>query len=128
MAPAIARAKYIRIAPRKVRLVADLIRGKKVAEARTILHFTIKRGAPIMVKVLESAVANAENAAAEKRERINADDMIVERVFVDEGPTLRRFSPQPRGRATRIRKRSSHITLSIADTKKKLSIADTKKK
>ena len=116
MASAIARAKYLRVAPRKVRLVADLIRGKSVAEARNILHYTVKKSAPLITKVLESAVANAESAAAEKRERINTDDMIISRIFVDEGPTLRRFTPQPRGRATRIRKRSSHITLTIADT------------
>jgi len=110
---ATARAKYLRIAPRKVRLVADLIRGKKVSEARTILFYTVKRAAPLISKVLESAVANAESAAAEHRERVNTDDMVVSRIWVDEGPTLRRFSPQPRGRATRIRKRSSHITLHI---------------
>jgi len=115
MASAIAKAKYLRVAPRKVRLVADLIRGKRVFEARNILLYTVKRGAPLLSKVLESAVANAESAAADRREKINTDEMVVARVWVDEGPTLRRFSPQPRGRATRIRKRSSHITLTIAD-------------
>jgi len=118
MASAIARARHLRVAPRKVRLVADLIRGKSVAEARSILLYTIKRAAPIISKVLESAVANAENAAAERRARINTDDMIVEKIYVDEAPTLRRFNPVPRGRATRIRKRGSHVTLSIADRPK----------
>ncbi|MCX5771999.1 MAG: 50S ribosomal protein L22 [Candidatus Hydrogenedentes bacterium] len=115
MAAAIARAKWLRIAPRKMRLVVNLIRGKTVGEARSILLYTVKRGAPIVGKVLESAVANAESAAAERRERINTDDMIVTKVYVDEGPTLKKFQPQPRGRATRIRKRSSHVTLTIAD-------------
>ena len=119
MAAAIARAKWLRIAPRKVRLVVDLIRGKKVSEARAILLYTVKRGAPIVSKVLESAVANAESAAAEKRERISTDDMIVSKVYVDEGPTQKKFRPQPRGRATRIRKRASHVTLAISDSEKK---------
>lgn len=105
----------MRIAPRKVRLVVDLIRGKTVGEARSILQYTVKRGAPIVSKVLESAVANAENAAAERRERINADDMVITKVFVDEGPTQKKYQPQPRGRATRIRKRTSHITVTISD-------------
>lgn len=115
MATAVARARYLRIAPRKVRLVADLIRGKRVAEARDILDFTVKRAAPIVRKVLDSAVANAENAAAERRERVNTDDMVIRTICVDEGPTVRRYRPQPRGRATRIRKRSSHVMLAIAD-------------
>ena len=118
MAAAIARAKWLRIAPRKVRLVVDLIRGKSVGEARSILLYTVKRGAPIVSKVLESAVANAESAAAERRERINTDDMIITKVYVDEGPTLKKFQPQPRGRATRIRKRASHVTLTISDASK----------
>ena len=118
MAAAIARAKWLRIAPRKVRLVVDLIRGKSVGEARTILLYTVKRGAPIVSKVLESAVANAESAARERRERINTDNMIISKVYVDEGPTLKKFQPQPRGRATRIRKRASHVTLTISDESK----------
>lgn len=118
MAVFTARAKFLRVAPRKVRLVADMIRGKKVAEARTILEFAVKRGSPILNHLLASAVANAESLAAEKRERINTDDMVVGTVFVDGGPTLRRFQAQPRGRANRIRKRTSHITLSITDAKK----------
>jgi len=115
MAAAMARARFLRIAPRKVRLVADLIRGRRVSEARTILGFTVKRAAPLLRKILESAVANAENAAAEARERVDTDEMIIDRIIVDGGPTGRQYRPQPRGRATRVRKRSSHVTLSIAD-------------
>ena len=115
MAVSQARAKYLNIAPRKVRLVADLIRGKKVSDARVILDFTVKRAAPILNKLLAAAVANAESIAAEHRERIDTDEMIIRRILVDGGPTTRRFQPQPRGRATRIRHRSSHITLLIAN-------------
>ena len=114
MAGSEVRARFLRIAPRKVRLVADLIRGKTVSEARDILQFTVKRGAPILGKLLASAVANAESLAAERRERIDTDEMVVDRIFVDGGKTERRFQPAPRGRATRIRKRSSHVTLSLA--------------
>lgn len=115
MAVTQARAKYLNIAPRKVRLVADLIRGKKVSEARVILDFTVKRAAPLLNKLLASAVANAESIAAEHRERIDTDEMLIRRIFVDGGPTGRRYQPQPRGRQHRIRKRSSHITLTIGD-------------
>jgi large subunit ribosomal protein L22 len=114
MATAIARVRYLQMAPRKVRLVADLIRGKSVADARDLLSATVKTAAPPMRKVLNSAVANAESKAAETRERINSDEMVVELVKVDEGPTGRRFRPRARGRATRVRKRTSHITLKIS--------------
>jgi large subunit ribosomal protein L22 len=115
MAESKTRARFLHIAPRKARLVADLIRGKQVSEARTILEFTIKRSAPMISKLLESAVANVESAAKERRERIDTDAMIVKEIYVDGGPTLRRFAQQPRGRATRIRKRTSHVTIAITD-------------
>lgn len=115
MAMALARARMIRVAPRKVRLVADMIRGKKVAEARDILLYTPKGAAPLVKKVLDSAVANAENAAAEKRERIDSDEMVVSMIQVNGGPTLTRYQPAPRGRAHPIRKRTSHIELIISD-------------
>lgn len=115
MATAVARGKGIKIAPRKVRLVADMIRGKTVAEARDILHFTVKAAAPVLGKLLESAAANAQTAAAEERERIDPDEMVVNRILVDGGPTTMRWSPQPRGRATRLRKRTSHVKLSISN-------------
>lgn len=115
MATATARGRTIRIAPRKMRLVADMIRGKKVAEARDILKFTPKVSAPILGKVLESAVANAENAAAETRERIDTDEMIVQTIMVNEGQTIKRFRPRARGSASRIRKRTSHVVLTIGE-------------
>lgn len=103
------------IPPRKARLVADLIRGKKVSEAREILYFTTKASAPIVRKVLESAVANAENTAAEARERVDTDEMIVETIMVNEARTVKRWRPAARGRAVPRRKRSSHIQLTISD-------------
>jgi large subunit ribosomal protein L22 len=115
MAQAKASAMGVGIPARKTRLVADLIRGKKVGEARAILEFTRKASAPVIRKVLDSAVANAENRAAERRERIDTDEMVVLRIEVGEGRTIRRFQPSCRGRALPIRKRSSHIRLEIGD-------------
>lgn len=115
MATAKASVMGLRIAPRKARLVANLIRGKKVVEARSILEFTLKKSAPVIGKVLESAVANAEFAANEKKERIDTDEMIVNFIVVNEGRTARRFRPAARGRATRIRKRTSQVALTITD-------------
>jgi len=100
---------------RKVRLVVDMIRGKKVSEARAILVFSLKGSAPAVKKLLDSAVANAENAAAERRERVNTDDMIVSFAVVNEGRTLRRFIAGPRGRAMRTRSRSSQVQLTLSD-------------
>ncbi len=101
-------AKYVRTAPRKLRLVADLIRGKSVNEARVILQFTAKRAAATLQKVLESAIANAENNA-----ELDAEDLNVYRVFVDEGPTMKRWIPRARGRASGVKKRTSHITVVV---------------
>lgn len=115
MLQARATLRNLRVSARKARLVADMIRGKRVIEARDILQFTLKRSAEPMRKLLDSAVANAENAAAEKRERINTDDMVVRSIMVGDGRTLRGFIGAPRGRASRIRKRSCHIALVIAD-------------
>lgn len=111
MAVAVARTKTVRIAPRKMRLVADLIRGRKVVDARDVLAYTLKGAAPVILKVLEAAVANAENAAVERRERVDTDAMVISTILINEGPTLRRYRPVPRGRATRIRKRTSHVEL-----------------
>lgn len=105
-----AKAKYIRQSPYKVRLVLDLVRGLPVEDARDVLEFTNRRAAPTIRKVLESAVANAEHNLA-----LDADELFVAEAFADEGPTLKRFRPRARGRATRIRKRTSHITIVVAD-------------
>ncbi|MBO6304668.1 MAG: 50S ribosomal protein L22 [Selenomonadaceae bacterium] len=104
-------AKYVRIAPRKVRVVIDLIRGKKVDEAFAILKFTPKAGAEVLTKVLKSAVANAENNFD-----MDSDLLYVKTAFVDGGPTLKRVHPRSRGQAFKILKRTSHITI-IVDEK-----------
>ncbi|MDD6118942.1 MAG: 50S ribosomal protein L22 [Selenomonas sp.] len=104
-------AKYVRIAPRKVRVVMDLIRGKNVAEAFAILKFTPKAGADVVEKVLRSAVANAENNFD-----MDVDKLYVKTAFVDQGPTLKRIHPRSRGQAFKILKRTSHVTV-IVDEK-----------
>ena len=103
-------AKYIRIAPRKVRVVMNLIRGKNVADAFAILKFTPKAGADVIEKVLKSAVANAENNFD-----MNVDKLFVSSAFVDEGPTLKRIHPRSRGQAFKILKRTSHITVVVEE-------------
>ncbi len=103
-------AKYIRIAPRKVRVVMDLIRGKSVAEAFAILKFTPKAGADVIEKVLKSAVANAENNFD-----MNVDNLYVSTAYVDQGPTLKRIHPRSRGQAFSILKRTSHVTVVVAE-------------
>lgn len=115
MAEAKATARYMRIAPRKARLVADLIRGSNIEEARDTLAYLPKRASDIIHKLLDSAVANAEQAALEKNQRVDTDQFVVRRIEVGEGPTLRRYHSAARGRAVRIRKRTSHITLEISD-------------
>src|SRR5690625_2881711 len=104
-------AKTVRIAPRKVRLVMDLIRGKEVGEAISILKHTNKRTAPIVEKLINSAVANAEH-----NYDMDIDHLIVSEAYADEGPTLKRFRPRAQGRATKINKRTSHITVVVAET------------
>ena len=103
-------AKSVRIAPRKVRVVMDLIRGKKVADAFAILKFTPKVGAEAIEKVLKSAVANAENNFD-----MNVDNLYVSTCFVDQGPTMKRIHPRSRGQAFKILKRSSHITVAVEE-------------
>jgi large subunit ribosomal protein L22 len=100
--------RHARISPRKVRLVADIVRDKQVGEALGMLQFTKKRGAGIVRKVIESAVANASQSAG-----VDADRLHVAAITVDEGPTLKRWLPRAMGRATRVRKRTSHITVFV---------------
>jgi large subunit ribosomal protein L22 len=101
-------AKYVRIAPRKARLVADEVRGKSYPEAVSLLQFTNKRAAQILGDVLNSAAANAEHNSD-----ADPDELRVKTVKVDEGPTIKRYRPRAMGRATMIRKRTSHITVEL---------------
>lgn len=103
-------AKYIRIAPRKIRIVVDLIRGKNVGEAFAILRHTPKVGSEVVEKVLNSAVANAEH-----NYDMNADNLYVAAAYVDQGPTMKRIHPRSRGQAFKILKRSSHVTLVVKE-------------
>lgn len=103
-------AKYIRIAPRKIRIVMNLIRGKNIAEAFAILKFTPKVGADVIEKVLGSAVANAEHNFD-----MNVDKLYVAEACVDQGPTLKRIHPRSRGQAFKILKRSSHVTVVVKE-------------
>lgn len=103
-------AKQVRIAPRKVRLVVDLIRGKQVGEAIAILNHTHKAASPVVEKVLKSAVANAEH-----NYEMDPNNLVISKAYVDEGPTLKRFRPRAQGRASRINKRTSHITVVVSE-------------
>ena len=103
-------AKYVRIAPRKVNLVAAEVRGKSIDEAMAILKFTPKRGAKELGKVLKSAVANAENNLD-----LDRDNLYVSKAYADQGPTLKRFRPRSQGRAYSILKRSSHIGIEVSE-------------
>ena len=105
-----ATAKVVRIAPRKVRLVVDAVRGKSVAEAISTLRFANRGAAKPVEKVLNSAVANAEHNFD-----LNAEDLIVSEAYVNEGPTLKRFRPRAQGAASGINKRTSHITVVVAE-------------
>ncbi|MDY0001602.1 MAG: 50S ribosomal protein L22 [Polyangia bacterium] len=102
--------RHCRIAPRKARIVVDLIRGRNVEEAISLLEFTEKRAAAIVRKVLNSAVANAEDVGD-----VDIDKLYVKKATVDQGPTLRRFRPRAQGRAFRINRKTSHIVLVVAE-------------
>ena len=106
-----ARAKYVRSAPRKARLVMDHIRGKDVEQAQAILRHAPRAVSEDILKLLKSAVANAES-----NYELGADELRIQRAFVDEGPTIKRYRPRARGRATRILKRTSHMTIELTTT------------
>ena len=108
-----ARARFVHSSPRKLRQVADLVRGKNVTAALDMLHFMPKKGARMIEKTLRSAVANIIHKEGPRN--VNADELSVTKIFIDGGPMAKRYRPGPMGRATRIRKRFSHITLFVGD-------------
>ncbi len=105
-----AQARFVRISPRKVRVVIDLVRGKSVDEALTLLKFIPKRASEPIAKVIKSAAANAEHNF-----NLNKDNLVITKAYVDQGPTLKRFHPRQRGQAFPILKRTSHITVMVAE-------------
>ena len=105
-----ASVKHLRVSPRKVRMVVDTVRGKSASQAMDILRFARKKAAMPVQKLLKSAVANAgENGVS------NVDDLFIEHIVVDEGPTIKRYMPRARGRATPIRKRTSHVRIELRE-------------
>lgn len=102
--------KFVRMSPQKARLVADLVRGKKVDDAINTLKFSNQRAASVIRKVLESAIANAENNFG-----ADVDELKVQEIFVDQGPVMKRTMPRAKGRADRISKPTSHITIRVSD-------------
>ena len=114
---ATATLKYLKASPQKVRLVADLVRGKKVEEALSILRFTRKSCAKDLEKLVRSAIANAEN----KETAPDVDDLVVSKIYVNEGPREKRIQPAPMGRAYQVQKRKSHVTVHVSDEVKAIN-------
>ena len=106
-------ARYIRISPRKVKRVMDLVKGRNVEEALSFLQFTPNAAATLLGKTIQSAVANALNE--EGNAKLDVEDLYIKRINVGQGPTMRRFRPRSMGRASRIRKRTSHLTVIVGD-------------
>ncbi|MDD7384496.1 MAG: 50S ribosomal protein L22 [Actinomycetaceae bacterium] len=112
-----AQARFVRVTPRKARRVIDAIRGMRVSDAVDVLRFAPQGAAPIVLKVVNSATANARYAAEQAGERFNEDDLYIQATYADEGPTMKRIRARAQGRAARILKRTSHITVVVGDTK-----------
>jgi large subunit ribosomal protein L22 len=113
-----ASARHVRVTPQKARRVVDLIRGKAAAEAVAVLRFAPQAASDPVRKVLESAIANARVTADRNSEAFDERTLVIQSVYVDEGPTMKRFRPRAQGRAARINKRTSHITVVLAPTGK----------
>ena len=107
-----ATLKYARISSRKIKIVADLIRGKNAQEAMNLLKFTPKAGADILAKLLKSAMSNAEN-----NKNLSVDNLVIAEIYANQGPTMKRLMPKAQGRGARIRKRTCHITVVLKEAK-----------
>lgn len=105
-------AKFIRVSPRKARMVVDLVRGKKLEEALAILRYTPNKAADVVTKVVKSAAANAEH-----NYEMDKEDLVISQIFVDQGPSLKRVMPRAMGRADIIKRKTSHITVVVSDKK-----------
>jgi large subunit ribosomal protein L22 len=116
-------ARYVRMSPMKVRRVIDLVRGMPATEATAIMKFDPHSASEPVGKLLGSAVANAEHLAHVRNQRLDPDDLVIIEAYVDEGPTLKRFRPRAQGRAYRIRKRTSHITIIVAPSQSEAAFA-----
>ena len=114
-----AQARFVRVTPRKARRVVDLIRGKNAQEAISVLTFAPQSASEPVLKVLNSAIANARVQADKHSVAFDERTLVVTSAFVDEGPTMKRFRPRAQGRASRINKRTSHITVFVAQPEKK---------
>ncbi|MBD8061636.1 LSU ribosomal protein L22P [Georgenia satyanarayanai] len=113
-----AQARYVRVTPLKARRVVDTIRGQRASEAVTVLRFAPQAAAETVRKVVESAIANARVKADQAGEAFDENALVISAAFVDEGPTLKRFRPRAKGSASRILKRTSHITVVVGDDSK----------
>jgi large subunit ribosomal protein L22 len=113
-APARAQARFVHVTPMKARRVVDLIRGMQADQALAVLRFAPQSASEPVYKVLASAVANARHIAERDSQRLDVEDLVVREAYVDEGPTAKRFRPRAQGRAFRVRKRTSHITVVVA--------------
>ncbi len=108
-----AQARYVRVTPMKARRVIDLVRGMSADQALAVLRFSPQAASEPVYKVVASAVANARHAAEQESRRLDVEELVVSEAYVDEGPTLKRFRPRAQGRAFRVRKRTSHITVVV---------------
>lgn len=112
-----AQARFVRVTPLKARRIVDVVRGKRALEALEVLAYAPQGAAEPVRKVVESAIANARYAADQAGERFNEEDLYIQAIYADEGPTMKRIRPRAQGRADRVMKRTSHITVVVGDTK-----------
>jgi large subunit ribosomal protein L22 len=122
-----AQARFVHVTPMKARRVVDLVRGMQADKALAILRFAPQSASEPVYKVLASAVANARQKAERHGERLDVEDLLVHQAYVDEGPTMKRFRPRAQGRAYRVRKRTSHITIVVAPRPEDASSQGTSK-